>query len=108
MGIYRGWKPGSAYQPEQRPERTAEQGPAPVHLRKAQPAVTSLPRTVARMASLPESDRPTPLAKQYARIANMFATLWSRPEECRRYFDELLIDQRAGRKDFRRMWCRTL
>jgi len=52
------------------------------------------------MTSLPETHRPHALAKQYARITNMFATLWSRPEECRRYFDELLIDRRGGRKGF--------
>lgn len=99
MSIYRGWKPENAYKPDAEPERT-QAGPPPVHLRKAQPANVLLPRTRAWIESLPEPARPHTLTTRYARIANVFATLWDSPVECRRYFDDLLVDRRPGRKGF--------
>ena len=101
MSIYRGWKAYHAYKPEVRePEPTRNDGPPPVHLRKAQPILKLLPRTAAWLASLPNDMRPRVLAEQYARIANNFAAVWHSPAECRAYFDDLLIDRRGGRKGF--------
>ena len=100
MSIYRGWKPESAYKPDPKPDSTPPAGPVPSHLRKAQPANVLLPRTAAWIASLPPAARPYALAKQYARIANVFAAIWDSPAECRRYFDDLLVDRRGGRKGF--------
>jgi hypothetical protein len=99
MSIYEGtrvprWTPTS-----QKPAAEAVV-PAPVHLRKAQPADVVVPRTLAWIASLPADARPHALAKRYARIANNFACCWDQPSVCAKYFDDLLIDRRGGRKGF--------
>lgn len=102
MSIYKGWKPEHAYRPAERsdaPKTPAETSP-PVHLRKAQPAATLLPKTASWLATLPEHIRPMELVNQFARITNIFAATWHAPVECRRYFGELLIDKRGGRNGF--------
>ena len=101
MSIYRGWRPYHNYRPdevdkEQRPNETAP----PLHLRKAKPLETLLPRTAAWIASLPAASQPHELARQFARIANHLCATWHQPAECRRYFDDLLVDKRGGRKGF--------
>ena len=109
MSVYQGWKPQQEYpKPEiAREEKrdavsppTANEDPPPAHLRKARPVLTLLPRTIAWMDSLPEDFRPNVLAIKYARIANNFALMWQSPDECHRYFDNLLIDRRGKRKGF--------
>ncbi len=52
------------------------------------------------MTLLPAHRRPYALARKHVRIVNMIAALWHRPEECRGYLDELLIDRRGERKGF--------
>ncbi len=72
----------------------------PVHLRRAQPALTLLPRTAVWVALLPKSIRPNALALQFARIANHVCAVWDDPPACRRYLEELLTDERGGRVGF--------
>jgi hypothetical protein len=72
----------------------------PVHLRKAQPASTLLPRTVAWVASLPPPMRPHCLTSQFARVANQLGAVWTDAAACREYLASLLIDTRGGRKGF--------
>jgi len=111
MSIYKGWKAQHGYAPDSPPDGRPEQprNPSssstndktpPVHSRKSQPALTLLPRTITWMESLPADFRPNALAAKYARIANSFAIRWHSPEECHRYFDDLLIDRRGNRKGF--------
>lgn len=103
VSIYKGWKPHHAYRPE--PLQESNNAPAPalsaaLHLRKAKPIDTLLPRTAAWIASLPPHCRPKAMKAQYARILNRLAAVWNSPEECRAYFDDLLIDRRGGRMGF--------
>jgi hypothetical protein len=72
------------------------------HLRKHRPVLVLLPRTRVWMASLPPRVRPSCLATQYARIANLLCATWDHPSECRQYLNDLLIDRRGGRKGFPR------
>ncbi len=72
-----------------------------VRLRKADPVKYLLPMCAKWLRSLPEHVRPTTLANQYPRIANLLALEWSKPAACRRYFDALLIDDpRRNRQGF--------
>ncbi|MEO8755235.1 MAG: hypothetical protein ABI624_21445, partial [Casimicrobiaceae bacterium] len=73
---------------------------SPVHLRRAQPALTLLPRTAVWISLLPKPIRPIALALQFARIANHVCAVWDDPAACRRYLDELLTDDRGGRAGF--------
>ena len=103
MSIYRGWKPHHDFRPEQMSEpasRSAVDSSPPIHLRKARPLETLLPRTGAWIATLPADSQPLALAKQFARVANHLCAIWHHPNECRQYFDDLLIDRRGGRKGF--------
>ena len=72
------------------------------HMRKHRPVLVLLPRTRIWMASLPPRVRPSCLATQYARIANLLCAVWDNPPECRQYLNDLLIDRRGGRKGFPR------
>ena len=54
----------------------------------------------AWMAELPESVRPRQLALRYARIANRICQLWPERLKCERFLDDLMTDQRGGRKGF--------
>jgi hypothetical protein len=71
-----------------------------VHMRKHRPVLVLLPRTRQWMASLPPRVRPSCLATQYARIANLLCAAWDNPPECRQYLNDLLTDRRGGRKGF--------
>jgi len=68
--------------------------------RKANPSATLLPAAVRWLAALPIDVRPVVLSEMFPRIANAFAALWNRPEELARYFDDLLMDRRGGRRGF--------
>ena len=59
-----------------------------------------LDATVAWIAQLPEHLRPVELARDFPRIANRLCETWRRPSACERYFDDLLVDRRGGRKGF--------
>jgi type IV pilus assembly protein PilE len=72
----------------------------PVHLRRAQPTESLLARTVLWIHRLPEPVQPHALAKQYARIANLLCAVWQDVAACRKYFTELLVDNRGGREGF--------
>lgn len=52
------------------------------------------------LAGLPEAVRPRQLAARYPRIANRISTLWRRPVQMDKYFEDLLIDQRGDRQGF--------
>jgi hypothetical protein len=57
-------------------------------------------RTFKWMATLPAHVRPMAAGRQYARIVNRIADLWSHCESTRLYFQGLLIDRRPGREGF--------
>lgn len=56
----------------------------------------------AWLAGFPEKTRPKKLADAYPRIANRLAELSSRPHYYSRYLDQLLRDDRGGRRGFPR------
>lgn len=49
---------------------------------------------------LPVRVRPTNLLESYPRVANRLALCWNDARLTNRLFDELLLDQRGGRKGF--------
>lgn len=55
---------------------------------------------LALMRSLPAEAYPRHTIERFPRIINQIALYWDRPDECRRYFDELLNDERGGRQGF--------
>ena len=59
-----------------------------------------LDATVAWMAELPYTVRPTELARQFPRIANSIAELWRRVARCEQYLDSMVVDERGNRKGF--------
>ena len=59
-----------------------------------------LDATVAWMAELPYTVRPTELARQFPRIANSIAELWRRVSRCEQYLDSMVVDERGSRKGF--------
>jgi hypothetical protein len=68
--------------------------------RKQAPTEALSDETAAWMAELPESARPRQLALRYARIANRICKLWPERLKCERFLDDLMTDQRGGRKGF--------
>ena len=56
--------------------------------------------TVAWLEQLPEHVRPMETARCFPRIANRLCDLWKRPSACDRYIDDLVVDNRGGRKGF--------
>jgi len=54
----------------------------------------------ALLASIEESTRPKELAAAFPRIVNRIASLWKSPRQMDRYFEELLTDNRGGRRGF--------
>lgn len=56
--------------------------------------------TFGWLAEFEKGARPEVLARKYPRIANKLAELWKRPTQCERYLDDLLLDNRGGRKGF--------
>lgn len=55
---------------------------------------------VAWADGLPPGVRPTQLLESYPRVANRIALCWNDARLTNRLFDELLTDQRGGRKGF--------
>jgi len=107
MSIYRTHRPvrsdvhADVSVSNEHPRNSTEQSCAPpVHLRRAQPAEILLACTVIWLHRLPESVQPHALAKQYARIANVLCAAWKDVTACRKYFTELLVDNRGGREGF--------
>lgn len=68
--------------------------------RKAMPAAFLFPATARWMASLPFEFQPTAIGVAFPRIANVLASLWTRPDALTSYLNELLIDKRGGRSGF--------
>lgn len=61
---------------------------------------TVVPLALEWMALLPPRYRPLATADAHPHIVNKLAVLWDRPAELDRYFDELLLSNRPGRKGF--------
>ena len=105
MSLYRGWRPllddvqthDVAYT---KPHDVAEPAPTPVHLRRAQPVSVLLPRTTNWIAQMPEGFRPTSLAKQFPRIANLLCASWGDVPSRQHYLESLLTADRPHRKGF--------
>ena len=74
--------------------------PPPDHLRRAQPVAVLLPRTASWLAEIPEKFRPTTLATQFPRIANLVRATWADPSARGKYLQELLAGSRPNRKGF--------
>ena len=105
--IYRGWRSvpedvhahnvahsgGPACEP-------SNDAPPPDHPRRAQPATVLLPRTASWLAEIPEKFRPTALATQFPRIANLICATWADPSARGKYLQELLAGSRPNRKGF--------
>ena len=68
--------------------------------RKASPIEYLFPGTQKWLDALPHRVQPHALCDFYPRIANLIAAMWQDTEGLRRYFDELLIDRRGGRRGF--------
>jgi hypothetical protein len=56
--------------------------------------------TAAWLTELPEAVRPRQLALRYARLANRLCDVWKDAAKCERLLDDLMTDQRGGRKGF--------
>jgi hypothetical protein len=52
------------------------------------------------LASLSDDMRPEALAMEYPRITNLMADLWRQPSKMDKFFDEVFVDSRGGRKGF--------
>ncbi len=52
------------------------------------------------LMALPTALRPQLLSRQFPRVVNALAEVWSEPELCQAAFDRLLCDTRKGRKGF--------
>lgn len=72
----------------------------PAAQRQAAPQQELSPEASAWLAELPQHLRPRETAALYPRIANRLARVWPKPDHCRVYFDELLLDTRGDRKGF--------
>ena len=56
--------------------------------------------TLEWLNALPEHVRPVELARRHARLANRICICWSEPPLLDQVMDNLLLDQRSGRKGF--------
>jgi hypothetical protein len=52
------------------------------------------------LGSLPTELVPKRLLQEFPHVANRISDLWKRPMELDRYFDDLTIDRRGGRRGF--------
>jgi hypothetical protein len=68
--------------------------------RRPQPPETLGAETIRWLAGLPPDVRPAALPIQFVRIANALARVWSTPQACLEYLDDLLIDRRGDRRGF--------
>lgn len=59
-----------------------------------------LPLTEEWIASLPRRVQPNQLATRHRRLTNRLALCWNDPDLTERVLDELMLDQRGGRKGF--------
>ena len=59
-----------------------------------------LPRTASWLAEIPERLRPTALAAQFPRIANLVCASWADPAARGQYLDSLLTMDRPNRRGF--------
>lgn len=59
-----------------------------------------LPLTEEWIASLPRKVQPHQLATRHRRLTNRLALCWNDPDLTERVLDELMLDQRGGRKGF--------
>lgn len=107
MSIYRGWRafPEDIHTETRRrtgrPTTPEESEPPPVHLRRAQPMTVLLPRTAEWLAQIPPQFRPTALASQFPRIANLLCASWNDPPAREKYLVDLLSGGgRSSRKGF--------
>ncbi len=71
---------------------------SPTAQRKQSQTAALGPETIQWMAELPQHVRPNEMATRFPHIANRLASGWKTPEQCRRYFDEVLLDRRGGRQ----------
>ena len=55
---------------------------------------------IAVLATLPTSAKPILLSIDCPHVMNKIAELWTRPIQLDRYFEELTIDARGGRRGF--------
>ena len=63
------------------------------------------PRTLIEEACqwltrLPDEVRPRQAAERFPHVVNRLARLWKAPRQLDSYFDELMVDQRGGRRGF--------
>jgi hypothetical protein len=72
----------------------------PAAQRQAAPPQVLSPQASLWLDELPQHLRPRETATRFPRIANHLAKVWSTPQPCRAYFDELLLDARGGRQGF--------
>jgi hypothetical protein len=68
--------------------------------RKGMPTNELLKPTVKWAATLPRSVQPLALMRQFPRIANQLAAVWSETPSVRSYLDGLLVDDRGHRQGF--------
>lgn len=52
------------------------------------------------LQEIPQRLRPRQTAERYPHVVNRLAAVWSSPPAARKYFDDLLLDQRGGRQGF--------
>ena len=88
-------KPGRA----RRSAKPSSLGPGARALRNAQDDTLSS-EAHAWVRSLPVSLRPLELCNVYPRLANRLAAAWQDVAQTHEVFNDLLIDQRGGRKGF--------
>jgi hypothetical protein len=68
--------------------------------RKGTPTNVVLKPTFTWVATLPPSVHPLALMRQFPRIANQLAAVWSETPAVRSYLDSLLVDYRGHRQGF--------
>ena len=80
---------------ETKPPTTRE-----LQMRKAQPSNTLLPHTKQWAAKLPQDLQPNALMRDFPRIANMIALLWTESSRTPldNYMDSLLVNRRSNNR----------
>jgi len=68
--------------------------------RRARPINQALPATVKWFEHLPPEIQPGALLRDFPRIANQIARVWSDAPALEAYLDSLLVDRRGGRRGF--------
>ncbi len=94
-----------------KPEASAESAAAPaptaalaedsiIRRRRLQPIDEPLPQTRKWIATLPDKVQPLELLRQFPRIANALALMWSESDSFKAYMDDLLGNRRGNRHGF--------